>query len=260
MTIVDLHMRESLEGHILEQVLDTQRFKAFKMKRPGSGRSMSTQILFTPEGIVISGDLCPRPGTRGVVSDLGYGLDWFSGRLSEGYLCEKFLQTGWHRELAEEELKRMVKAIARGEYDSYSWTDGLEAAADERHENHDELVLSRKRLKELKASNDEEKPVLIRDTEEEIVDLRKELATLREKVVKLRKELTDKIDDLLYKTAGSNDLDVMGFHDGWREINAESEDTPGWGYPPADGAWLCAIQQRFAELYAAIMVPAEVTK
>ncbi len=257
MTIVDSHMRESLEGHILEQVLDTRRFKAFKMKRPDSGRMMSTQIMFTPEGIVISGDLCPRPGTRGVVSDLGYGLDWFSGKLSENYLCEKFFVVGWHRALAEEELKVMIKAVKRGDYDSYGWTGELEEVSGERREQHDELVRTRKTLKDLMVSDEADREEQIKDTREEIDDLWKELRPLREKVVKLRSELGDKIDDLLYKTAGSNDLDVMGFYDGWREINEDAEDTPGWGYPPADGAWLCAIQQRFAELYA-VMVPAEV--
>ncbi len=258
MTIVDSHMRESLENHILEQLLDTEKFKAFKMKRPGSGRSMSTQILFTPEGIVISGDLCPRPGTRGVVSDLGYGLGWFSGRLSEGYLCEKFFVVGWHRELAEEELKRMIKAVRWGDYDSYGWTGKLEEVSEERREQHDELVRTRKTLKDLMVSDEADREEQIKDTQEEIGDLWKELRLLREKVVKLRAVLVEKVNDLLQRLDWG-DMDQMGFGDCWREINADAEDTPGWGYPPADGAWLCAIQQRFVELYAAMM-PAEVAK
>ena len=259
MTSVEPHMRESLKSHILEQLLDTEKFKAFKMKRPGSGRSMSTQILFTPEGIVISGDLCPRGGTRGVISDLGYGLDWFSGRLSEDYLCEKFLVVGWHRALAEEELTQMIKAIRRGEYDSYGWTGELEEVSEGRRGEHDELVRTRKTLKDLVMSDEVDRDELIRNTQEEIADLRKELCSLRERVVKFRAELEDKIDDLLYKTAGGNDLDAMGFYDDWHDINSDSESTPGWGYPPADKAWLCAIQQKFVELYEAL-VPAEVTE
>ncbi len=251
MTVVEPHMRESLQGHILEQILDTEKFKAFKMKRLGSGRMMSTQILFTPKGIVISGDLCPRPGTRGVISDLGYGLNWFSGRLSEDYLCEKFFVVGWHRSLAEKELAQMIKAVKRGEYDSYGWTGDLEEVSEERWRQHDELVRTRKTLRDLMVSDEADRDQWIKDTQEEIAEFRKELRPLREKVVKLRAGLADKISDLLYKTAGGNDLDAMGFADDWRDINPDSESTPGWGYPPADGAWLCAIQNRFAELYQA---------
>ncbi len=223
------------------------------MKRPGSGRMMSTQILFTPEGIVISGDLCPRVGTRGVISDLGYGLNWFSGKLSNSYLCEKFFVVGWHRDLAEEELETMIKAVRRGEYDDYGWVGELHRLSEERRGEHHELKTSRKTLKDLKVSDDADRDEQIRDTQEEITDIRAGLCPLREAIVELRGELADKIGDLLYKLAGGNGLDVIGFADSWCEINPDSESTPGWGYPPADSAWLCAIQNRFAELYAATL-------
>ncbi len=246
MTIVDSHMRESLEGHILEQVLDAERFKAFYMKRPGSDqRMMSTLIMFTPEGIVITGDLCPRMQTGGVISDLGYGLNWFSGKLSEGYLCEKFMQQGWYRELAEGDLRKMVKDIGQGEYDDYGWTGELREASEERRGLSEELKDAREDLRADRERGDEE---AVQDRRRAIEGLREDLRPLRQKVVKLRAALVEKVNDLLQRLDWG-DMDQMGFGDRWREINADAEWVPGWGYPPGDAGWLCAIQNRFAELY-----------
>ncbi len=111
-TCIDPQMEESLKGHTLEQVLDTEKFQAFYMKRPGGGRCMSTLITFTPEGIVIQGDL--TPGHHGNVSCLGYGLGWFRGRLSGSYLAEKFLEQNWYPEVAVADLQLFLKGIADG--------------------------------------------------------------------------------------------------------------------------------------------------
>ncbi len=111
-TCVEPHMMESLKDHVLEQVLDTEKFQAFFMKRPGDGRMMSTLITFTPEGIVIQGDL--RPGRNGNVSCGGYGLGWFRGRLSEDYLAEKFLDKSWYPEVAAADLRQYLKEVADG--------------------------------------------------------------------------------------------------------------------------------------------------
>jgi len=105
-TYIQPYMKQSLEGHVLEQTLDTEKYKAFYLKRPGEGRMMSTLIMFTPEGIVIMGDLCPSD--RGAVSAFGYGLGWFYGILGEDYLCGKFLRKVWQKDAANEELKAYV--------------------------------------------------------------------------------------------------------------------------------------------------------
>ena len=56
------------------------------MKQRGyEGRMGSTLLMETPEGIVITGDLCPRTHTRGVISDLNYTLGWFAGTNSAEY-------------------------------------------------------------------------------------------------------------------------------------------------------------------------------
>ena len=77
-----------LKDHTLEKVLDhpaekeKNHFEAYYLRPPEGGRMMSTLITFTPEGIVIMGDLCPDGS--GVISCYGYGRKWFVGKLSGG--------------------------------------------------------------------------------------------------------------------------------------------------------------------------------
>jgi hypothetical protein len=79
---------EQLDRHFLSEICNDGPFKSYYLKRPGSSRMMSTCIIFTPEGIVITGDFCPN---YGVVSVGGYGEGWFSNALSSCYLAEKFM-------------------------------------------------------------------------------------------------------------------------------------------------------------------------
>lgn len=91
MSYVDKHMVESLKDHELTIIADTPPIKAFYMKRPGTGM-FSVLVVFTPEGIGLTGDL--TFGDGGVWSaKYHYGLGWFSGDLSEDYLCSKFLKS-----------------------------------------------------------------------------------------------------------------------------------------------------------------------
>lgn len=76
---------------------------AFYLKDPEQGRMMSTLIVFTPEGIALMGDLVPE--RQATASPLGYGIDWFAGHKSSGYLAEKFLTRKWSRKAAIDWLK-----------------------------------------------------------------------------------------------------------------------------------------------------------
>ena len=98
MGYIEPHMRKALENHILVPVLEDEKIRAFYLKGPKQGRAMSTLILFTPEGIVLQGDLTPTD--NGTVSTFGYGLRWFRGELSGSYLCEKFLKKVFRPDLA----------------------------------------------------------------------------------------------------------------------------------------------------------------
>lgn len=117
-TYVKEHMARALENHVLTQVKvpggPIQMFYLHKKDARVSsgilvGREMSTLFMFTPEGIVITGDLCPRACPRGCISTLGYSLKWFTDKLSEDYLCEKFLQRGVYADTIREWLEDRAK-------------------------------------------------------------------------------------------------------------------------------------------------------
>lgn len=89
------------ENHVLEKVGNDPL--SFMLRAPDHQRIQSTMIIFSAEGIVICGDLCPC--RNGVISDYGYGIDWFSTKKSDGDLCEKFLRRDyWDSEAAIVEL------------------------------------------------------------------------------------------------------------------------------------------------------------
>jgi hypothetical protein len=142
-TYVDPHMREQMARTVLEVHVDTPQVKGWYLKIPGYGRTCSTLLLFTREGIVIMGDLCP--GQNGVISCLGYGWEWFAGRLSENYLCEKFLRREFVLEKAIEDLRRAIiegrrsgaitKEAARLALDRLAWeAEGIESIAEIYHD------------------------------------------------------------------------------------------------------------------------------
>jgi hypothetical protein len=107
MTRVEPHMKESLKDHVLVPVLPHKgAWASFYLRKPGEGRMMSCLITFTPEGIVLQGDL--TPGRTGNVSVPGYGLDWFAGQLSEDYLCEKFLERKWSSSLTRRAIRETI--------------------------------------------------------------------------------------------------------------------------------------------------------
>ncbi len=176
MTYVAENMRRDLAGHELILVSRTKEVTAFYLKAPGT-RMMSTLLLFTPEGIVLQGDLTPE--RKGSLSDLGYGPGWFSGKLSEGYLCEKFLEHKWVPERAAEELRD---------------PDG-----------------------------------------EWLCDQPKKV---RDRVLEIAEEIDggDMQPGMVAEELQYLDFDLV-------------DGVPGYTWEPGEAGWLCAIQQRFAELY-----------
>lgn len=180
MSYIEPHMREALSGHVLETVLESEKVSAYYLKRPGQGRMMSTLILFTPEGIVLQGDL--TPGQNGSVSTFGYGRDWFSGQLSGSYLCEKFLSKQFRVDLAIDAMKR---SILEHRY-SGKWSK-------------------------------------------------------------------DHARDLWEGIPDAHELDGRVCYDYWTDdLNEDGGDFPAYGYSLAEAGWLCAIQERFADLYSTL--------
>jgi hypothetical protein len=225
-----------LKDHFLEQVLDADKFKAFYMREEPNSRMMSTLFMFHPEGITICGDL--SPALHGNCSALGYGLSWFAGRLSEGYLCEKFLERGWHADLAESELAQMSKDSLLGKNDHESWM-----GIDDIWNDREALVLDLLELRgNLKAADGKDERVAIKGS---IRAMRPMLVEARKKLATKREELADKLDDLATSMPGQD-----GLYDEWLEhFENDSEGLPGYGYAPRERVWLCALQQKFSELY-----------
>lgn len=248
MSFVENHMRDSLKDHVLEQVLDTEKFRAFYLKKPGGGRMMSTLIMFTPEGIVITGDLCP--GQRGVISTLGYGLDWFAGKLSEDYLCQKFFQQGWHRELAERELEELARQIRAGEYDDFYAGQDLKDAAECYEGALDDVkmyVQDFRTIREM-SKDDPQRAEELENVRASLKQAIKEAKPLKKALQNAREKTAKKLDELKYFLDGQG---WESFSDSWAEAfeDYDWECVPGLGYNPADAGWLCAIQQKFSELY-----------
>ncbi|HUU59755.1 MAG TPA: hypothetical protein VMZ50_09435 [Phycisphaerae bacterium] len=99
MTYATDSMRRDLERHRIEVVQDDERLRCFWLREPGEW-CMSVLVTELPSRqIALTGDLT-FGGRNGIVSDRGYGLGWFGGRLGEDYLCEKFLSEKWSRERA----------------------------------------------------------------------------------------------------------------------------------------------------------------
>ena len=94
---------------IIEQISDGA-IKAFYLKERADSRINSTLVIFSPEGIAITGDYSPL--SRGVCSAYGYGVGWFASELSGSYLCEKFLQKEWSQKQSFDYLKERYEEIA----------------------------------------------------------------------------------------------------------------------------------------------------
>jgi len=102
-------MRNEWKKAVLSRVDCKGSISAFRMRQPGMGRMQSCLIIFCEEGIVICGDYCPEQ--NGVISNLGYGLEWFSTPKGEEYLCEKFLRTEFSPKACREAVVDRVKDI-----------------------------------------------------------------------------------------------------------------------------------------------------
>jgi hypothetical protein len=85
------------DSFALDIIEEGEHFKLYYLHKPNTSMG-SVYIAFSKRYILIFGDM--TPSYNGDVSRIGYGEDWFSGELSEDYLCEKFLRKGWHKEHA----------------------------------------------------------------------------------------------------------------------------------------------------------------
>lgn len=124
-----------LKDHYLEPLEIGQYVKSYYLRQRPDSRAMSTLLIFSPEGIIITGDL--RPGNNGGVVAAGYGLDWFSAPLQPRYLAEKFLKEKWVpgafikavKDYINDRFESRTLSIKRhpwriGHYVADNWTEG----------------------------------------------------------------------------------------------------------------------------------------
>lgn len=237
-------IKASFKDHVLQEVSSGEKIKAFYLKLPNM-RMESCLILFTPEGIVICGDMTPG---RGALSAFGYGLDWFASELGWDYLASKFLDKEWVPELAIEYCRDAARDIRRGKHDDDAYGSELQKAWDLRKGLVEELLDLRCDLRE----NDPEDKEGLAQLIKMIQKARGELKPATETVKRLRRELAEGYDELAEHTE-SWGYGVERFAEEIRELDtyACEDGVPGWGYPPRGAAVLSAIQQKFAELYHA---------
>lgn len=238
---------EHLKDHYLEQVLDTPKFKAFYLKRQGYGRMESCLLFFSPEGISIHGDLCHGNDSRNSgVHAYGYGLEWFAGRLSWSYLCEKFLTKEWHSELAVEDCRDRAEAIMRGEENYFTRDKELEKLLARRQDISSEIWGARQDIQHQNESTDP-----VPDLRKVIARARAEGAELKKKVTECRAVQAQKYLDLADRLDGG-EMGVESFGSAMSEIDGSNwyEDAPGYGYLPRSRYLLVGLQKKFSELYA----------
>lgn len=152
MSYVTPHMVEALAGHFLTTVAigkPLETVQLFAMRRPGTNM-WRVQVTFTPEGIAIQGDIGLGAG-HGVCSCPGYGFEWFAGlgrpqfdgKLTETYLCEKFLRREFQRDVAIRDVKRRRdEAHTDGPHETYlEWQTLFEniERADNEHDAYQTL-------------------------------------------------------------------------------------------------------------------------
>ncbi len=187
MTYVEDHIQKAFAQHSLElQYGDPVAPVALYRMGRANTSSYAIYVASFAHRLCITGDIMLGANRQGLVSTLNYGIHWFSGHLSEDYLCEKFLPEVWQWEIAVEGIEDRIEI----DEEDYGW----------KH---------------------------------------------------LAKELREFIAKPDWHHDGLGCPDVWEYCDRMRGIGCETDELPGYGYPRVEAGWLCAIQQRFQELYAA---------
>jgi hypothetical protein len=203
---VTRELREMLASHVLTPVSRRGAVEAYYLHKEGSTlgspeasdganyhgprvwlseRVLSTLILFSPEGIVLLGDLAPCAGKNGCISGYGYDARWFAEKVNEDYLCSKFLEQTFQVDVAK------------------TWVEDR-------------------------------------------------LADLRDPASGESDEATDRLlQELMLRLIenGDDPYAEEWFRDALRESKLGGDELEGYGYDLEQAGMLCAIQQRFAELY-----------
>lgn len=130
--------RKEMSEAYLVRLHDAGRYPyvSFYLRKPDTGIHR-TLISFTREGIVLSGDLMlGQNASGGIVSNTGYGIEWFKGHLIPDYMASKFLRKVWVPEKAvgwvkyeleqdDEDLSEDRKKSLKEALLEEKWMDGI---------------------------------------------------------------------------------------------------------------------------------------
>jgi hypothetical protein len=125
-TYVPGYLFDSLKDHVLKNVVDEKDVRIFTMRRPGTGM-FRVQLTFTVEGIALQGDVTFGPQSHGISSALNYDEHWFATypKLTEEYLCEKFLRHEFVPRSAAEYMEDILQQQQEDEEEDYGITDEM---------------------------------------------------------------------------------------------------------------------------------------
>jgi len=204
--------RDHFPKMILEPIEIGEKVQTYLLRESPESMMMSCFILFTPAGIVITGDIAVSG--HGVIAP-GYGLGWFTSELSPQYLAEKFLHKAWVPETAIENWKERLQTYEQ------EWDDWEQE------------------VRENDGSPDQEKPDLF-----SMAEWRIGAEYFTGNIIGAIRCLLGQPDkfetgELLY--------DALPIRNGSSVFDAE--DLGGMDYRPEEIGCLAAIQRRFSEAY-----------
>lgn len=211
---------EKIKDATLEAIEVGEKIQWFRLVKYAESRLMSTDLIFTPFAVIITGD--NRVTQKGCQA-LGYDLAWFSSCLDAHYLAEKFLEHRW------------VPSLAR-EYWGERLTDYrqlMEGVTLEEGEEYDDELLNKHSWR--------------------IDDQVLENATVVDAIEKLfAMDCWSSASELYHFLPAMKTV-----YPKWSINPTErwimpfdcSDGMGGYGYEPAEVGWLAAIQRKFAEEY-----------
>lgn len=174
-------------------------------------RAYCVLLAFTPEGIFIQGDVALGRDRGGIGTPVYKSLEWFAGQLSADYLCSKFLSKAWQREVASRDI---VDQLHHAEQEL------AEACEDElRYRGLGEDDVSDEELHASPA---------VREYADAVEGWREVQDCLRDEVS----------EHEIYEVYSKYFCDFLEY-------------CIGYDYPLDDAGWLCAIQERFSQLFHA---------
>jgi hypothetical protein len=252
------HMREALKDHVLKRISSGEAGEIFELSRPGT-RSYGVVIGFLAYGrMFLTGDImfggAGRHGKRnGIFSDLGYGLEWFLlNNADESYYCSKFFSKEFHKEHFLKQLPHYLADYVDQYKDAASKPDctgcGTEGYVKVDGQDVECSVCKGEGYVDFPEN-------LFANPEENFEELMGRLRDARKGDGAEAATLECQIKLLHLAIAGEHGLDLENpesVYDWWFKFVNDYDVAPGNGYPPGEAGFLCAIREKFREVYPAL--------